>query len=332
MVSADKLYWSLWLTLAIVPFMSPAEGDEARRFVFPELPDSQQRDGYSNVCERLTSGACIDDVSYDEYVGKTGVFVDQHTPVSQVYRSKIFELEVDGERLYFSSLSESDDPLDFASNTLRWYDEVLKEQAMVRKPVVDGSPVRVVSSVGRSPFAWIRVEGVDKPFNSKEWRGVQALLRAQPPESHARLLGLLAHTYVEYDDFEEMVRIQPDPFESALIEIRINWKEVNPRATATIKYSGDDWLFVNRYILLAGEHRFESPVEDFQRDHDTGVWEWRTIPLDDLQQKLVEAILQDGDAKIRFYGNQYYHDDSFGEADRRALMSMLELWKIIGSR
>lgn len=163
---------------------------------------------------------------------------------------------------------------------------------------------------------------------------MQTLLRAQPPESHARILALLEHTYAEYDEFEEMVRIQPDPIEIGdglpIVEIRINWRQVNPRATATIMYSGDDWLFVNRYILLAGEERFESPVADFQRDNDADVWEWRTVPLDATQQKLLEAILQDSDAKIRFYGNQYYHDEDFGEANRQTLMNMLELWKIIG--
>lgn len=154
-MSTGKLSPSLWMILAVVLVASPAEGAETRRFVFPELLPSAQDSGYSNVCETLTAGICSGHVGYDEYVGKTGVFVNPDKPISQVYRMRIFELEVGGTRLYFVSMSESDDPLDFESSPLRWHDEVLKEQALVRKPVVEGSPVMVSSSFGRSPFAWI---------------------------------------------------------------------------------------------------------------------------------------------------------------------------------
>lgn len=327
----------LWPVMAALLIVSSASGEEAGRFVFPELPKNEQKDGYSNVCEALSSGVCLDNVSYGEYVGKTGVFVNPNEPVSQVYSMRFFEVEVDGKRLYFVSMSESDDPLDFPSSPLRWYGEVLEEkrkkQKIVGKPVVEGSPV-LISFVDKASFEWIRPGGLEKPFHRKEWKGVQELLRAHPPEIHGRILGLLEHTYVEYDEFEEMVRIQPEPFEFAngrpVIEIRINWRKVNPRATATVMYSGNDWMFVDRYVLLAGDHRFESPVGDFQRDNYTDVWEWRTIALDDSQISLIEAVIEDENAKIRFYGNQYYGDRDFGSTNRQALRNMLELWKLIG--
>ena len=197
-------------------------------------------------------------------------------------------------------------------------------------PVVPGSPVTIERVSGG-----YKVAGVNESFRPGEWKGLQAILSAQPPEKHEEIVTLLGDTHIEYDDFEEIVRIKPAPYlfigghEDPIVEIRILWEKDNPTALATIKYTGESWLFADRYTLIANGERFESPTAEFQRDSYTKVYEWRTVSFDAAQQELVDAILADGDAKIRFYGNQYYHDENFGPMNRRTLAMMSDLWKLL---
>lgn len=329
MISQCRPNRLFWVSIATALAVAPAFGEDGSKFLFPEIRSQMQDVGYAFVCESLIGNQCLEFVSYEKYVGKKGTFVNPNKPVYRNGLVKIFELDVEGKRLYLQSQSKSNDPLADGSIQLRRY---IDDLTIVGKPVVENSPVVVVSG-SESSGVW--VDGAKEPFAAEEWKGLQAILRAQQPDDHAQILTLLENAHPKYDDFEDIVRIRSRhnlsfSGETPVIEIQIYWSKENPQATVTVQYTGESWLFVSRYVLLANGQRYESPSADFQRGNGSKIREWRTVALDANQQDLVEAVIADSGAKIRFYGDQYYHDEEFGPITRRTLRDMLELWKLIG--
>jgi hypothetical protein len=49
------------------------------------------------------------------------------------------------------------------------------------------------------------------------------------------------------------------------------------------------------------------------------------IEVDDEQRSLLEAIVNDSESSVRFYGKQGYSDHEFTSAEKKAIADMLTL-------
>jgi hypothetical protein len=102
-----------------------------------------------------------------------------------------------------------------------------------------------------------------------------------------------------------------------------------------IRYSGDDWLFIEKYIVktdaathtLVPDSYGASAVE---RDNGYGgIWEWWDVSADSEHLAVVRAILSSKSSTLRYEGKQYYRDRPITDAERTALRRTLDAFDVL---
>jgi len=82
-----------------------------------------------------------------------------------------------------------------------------------------------------------------------------------------------------------------------------------------IQYVANDWLFLEKIIVSAGNTRFTIPKEgkfrlsDVNRDNSGGkIWEWITLPVSNAEKEMLEEMIKSEEVIVRFKGSQYFKD------------------------
>ena len=90
------------------------------------------------------------------------------------------------------------------------------------------------------------------------------------------------------------------------------------------QYESDDWLFVERVEAYADGATFTLTSGQFERDHNSTIWEWQDENPSDLQLLQLERLANAKDATLRFIGHQYRKDKKLGPGDKAALKAVLK--------
>jgi len=106
----------------------------------------------------------------------------------------------------------------------------------------------------------------------------------------------------------------------------------SPWLRLRIQYHGDDWLFIESFIVVADGQRFERGPVRFERDHDSMVWEWYDENLSDADLQMIKAIIASKEAVIRFNGRQYRKDKEITASQKAALQNVLYAYKALGGK
>ena len=117
---------------------------------------------------------------------------------------------------------------------------------------------------------------------------------------------------------------------SPSLSLQTVFTEDNVSNSLKVQYSGSNWLFVDRYEILADGEVYKSGEIDFSRDNSSRkVWEWHTVEVDSKLESLLNSIVSDPDATIRFYGKDYYKDVKITNTERNEIQEMLSLSKLL---
>lgn len=95
------------------------------------------------------------------------------------------------------------------------------------------------------------------------------------------------------------------------------------------QYGSDDWLFIEKYVVKAGEHTFEvkPPTFGVERDNSSGrIWEWYDEKVSDDQIAMIEAVIKNKNVIIRYDG-KYFHDYSLEQHEREEIKQVYEAYK-----
>ena len=87
-----------------------------------------------------------------------------------------------------------------------------------------------------------------------------------------------------------------------------------------VQYESDDWLFINSAAVNVDGENY-SISGDWERDHDSRIWEWIDETLDD--REMIEAIIKSKSAVIRFEGNQYYNTRTISASQKQSMQDVL---------
>lgn len=88
----------------------------------------------------------------------------------------------------------------------------------------------------------------------------------------------------------------------------IKSKNEPPRLILDTQYFADDWLFIERFLVVADGKSFEFNGE-FKRDNGGGdIWEWNFRIPETQELEMIKAVIASKQATIRFFG-QHYHKD-----------------------
>ncbi len=115
----------------------------------------------------------------------------------------------------------------------------------------------------------------------------------------------------------------------------IKGNDTRPTLRLKIQYVADEWLFVRRFTVKAGESTFEidaSGLGEMERDNEGGkIWEWYDRPVDAELKKMLTAIAASDRAILRFEGDQYRKDLEINSRDCDRLRSVLAVHEMLSS-
>jgi len=302
-------------------------------FVFVEISESLRKYGYSAFCTDTQTRVCRLK-PYRKYVGKRGHFLSTEKipgAFGHEYREVILET---GEKLFFVSKSNEEDILKATHGDVAFVRDVEAAQSEVGKPFVVGSPVTILDA--KSSFSrWAYYINAGEPFPEEKYKSAQRLLNSLTTREHDKeLLEILQVSVVDWDRIEQRFNIRIAPFyvenDAGPIQASVVKTENSITLSGTARYSASSWLFVDRYVVVAGDTRYESPSLDFRRDNAAGkIWEWTTFTVDSNRRALLDAVASEPDAVVRFYGQDYYNDKEVSMRHRDALQKMLRLHDIL---
>lgn len=91
------------------------------------------------------------------------------------------------------------------------------------------------------------------------------------------------------------------------------------------QYSADDWLFINHAIILVDGDKF-TVTGNWERDNDTGIWEWLDMSVQDSEHLILERIANSKSAKIRYVGDKYYDDRTITSKEKSIIKKTLDIY------
>jgi tetratricopeptide (TPR) repeat protein len=87
-----------------------------------------------------------------------------------------------------------------------------------------------------------------------------------------------------------------------------------------VQYESDDWLFIESAAVNVDGVNY-SISGDWERDHDSRIWEWIDEALDD--REMIEAIIKSKSSVVRFDGRQYYNTRTISATQKQAMRDVL---------
>jgi hypothetical protein len=118
----------------------------------------------------------------------------------------------------------------------------------------------------------------------------------------------------------------PETYQANDISLYLRQRDGSAAATLRllISYTGDDWLFVERYKFNVDGQAYTITPDSVDRDNGLGgVWEWSDDLLSKDNLAIVRAIAGSSKATIRYEGKQYYKDREITAQEKAALTDVL---------
>lgn len=99
------------------------------------------------------------------------------------------------------------------------------------------------------------------------------------------------------------------------------------------QYTGDDWLFIENYIIKTETESFtiEPEYGKVNRDNGySGVWEWYDAFVDDKIYNIISNIIQSKNVRLRYNGKQYYKDRNMSNSEIQGIKNVLDAYEAMG--
>jgi len=140
---------------------------------------------------------------------------------------------------------------------------------------------------------------------------------------------LLKSFKVSKDEFEgtEFYRDKRTPYYSNVnfIYPYIGKKEDHYWLRIKFQYAADDWLFINRAILLIDGEKY-TVTGNWQRDNNSCIWEWLDILVEAKERNILGKISNAKSVKIRYQGSKYYKDRTITCKEKSIIKKTLEIY------
>lgn len=94
------------------------------------------------------------------------------------------------------------------------------------------------------------------------------------------------------------------------------------------QYTANDWLFINKGILLVDGDKF-TITGKWERDNKSNIWEWLDIAVGTSEEYILERIANSKSAKIRYEGTQYHNDRIITSKEKSIIKKTLDIYKVL---
>jgi len=146
-----------------------------------------------------------------------------------------------------------------------------------------------------------------------------------------RVTELLSWMRIEYDAIAQLYEIYPrftGAFGDHSIYNYIVLRDDEAFLRLKLKFTNNDWLFVDSFVVAADDYRWNSPSFEFTKDNNaTLVWEWINVLPDEKLNYAIEKLCEADVSYIRFYGQKYKMDWEVSDRAKRNLRDIRELYR-----
>lgn len=197
-------------------------------------------------------------------------------------------------------------------------------EALLRKPARNAMQARVLlGALGDATEA--QRDRRDEMLGAIE--AAEAAQRAVVEREKQRALAALTR---EVDEFNGITWYKdpshPRYANNRAFRIYIGEKDGDRWLRMLIRYAGDNWLFVERFVFLVdGVTYTVDPGGHFEVERDNsygGVWEWYDTKPSDSEMELIRAVANSTSARLRFEG-RYRSDWTIPASQRAAIKRVL---------
>lgn len=208
--------------------------------------------------------------------------------------------------------------------------EIKENENLVGQPIAPHSNIKVVSSEDRGGWFYLKLSN-DVEFRSDQYKIFNKLIRNISDDvKRDKLSKLLSELHLKYDKIENRVFVRQTGMEDMPIRAYLGYKKKKPWLRMKVMYRADDWLFVNSYIVVADDVRYESPVQKFKRDHTSGIiWEWIDVSPNNEQLKLLKKVADAKEVTVRFKGNNYSADKTMSTKAKTDVKRIMEVYRLL---
>jgi hypothetical protein len=151
----------------------------------------------------------------------------------------------------------------------------------------------------------------------------------------ARLAGAVKKLRTTYDDIQETTWYYSKSTtryrnENSFHIYMGKSKEGNPWLRFVIQYAGDDWLFIQKYIIKTDNNTYtiEPSIGEIEKDNDTDVWEWYDTKMDANKLDIIRDMINSKSVKLRMEGKQYYKDRIISKQEIQNIKNVLEAYEV----
>lgn len=92
-----------------------------------------------------------------------------------------------------------------------------------------------------------------------------------------------------------------------------------------LQYAADDWLFINKGILLIDGEQF-TISGTWERDNNSGIWEWLDMQVRTNERIILDKLANSKSAKVRYEGRQYHNDRTITSKEKSIIKKTLEIY------
>ena len=91
------------------------------------------------------------------------------------------------------------------------------------------------------------------------------------------------------------------------------------------QYASEDWLFIRSATIMVDDEKF-TINGNWERDHNSGIWEWLDIPVEKSEYEMLKKIANSKVTKIRYEGTQYHDDRTLTSKEKDIIKKTLEIY------
>ena len=92
-----------------------------------------------------------------------------------------------------------------------------------------------------------------------------------------------------------------------------------------LQYASNDWLFVNKGILLIDGEQY-TISGTWERDNNSGIWEWLDMQVGTNERIILDKLANSKSAKIRYEGSQYHDDRTITSKEKSVIRKTLDIY------
>lgn len=162
----------------------------------------------------------------------------------------------------------------------------------------------------------------------------EAKRRKEERDKKIRLANATRKMRKKVDELEKITwyydKSTPDFYVSGLYFYISKVSTYKPRIRLKVQYRGDNWLFINNFVIYIDGDEYDRYNVNLERDARGGkVREWFDKEASENDMAMARLIVVSDKATIRFNGERYYRDHVITKQEKRALQNVMDAYEAL---